>query len=97
MDTEEVTTEFLTDLIEKAEAFDWLMTQMRGHSLHMDGKQWWSLPVGTLSKYPARTPQEAVAAAYAQYQSWVAEHKQSALECFPEPPFKDGELGPMVE
>lgn len=58
----------LSETSRKAEMFDWLMTQMTGHSLHMDGKRWWSLPCAALSKYPSKRPQEAVEAAYAQYQ-----------------------------
>lgn len=54
---------------EEIDALRWLVTQLRGHSLHIDGKQWWSLPLSVLSPYPAQTPLEAILASYRKYKA----------------------------
>lgn len=66
--------EFTTD--EKADLFEWLMSQMRGKSLHMDGTAYWHMPGSTLWGVRARSPQEAVAASKARHDHWVAERTQ---------------------
>lgn len=55
--------------VEEAQALKWLVTQLRGHSLHIDGKQWWSLPHTVLSPYPTRTPLEAILVAYRKHKA----------------------------
>ena len=55
--------------IDQREALEWLVSQMRGHSLWMDGTMDWSLPHSVLSGVRGRTALEAVTAAYARYKA----------------------------
>lgn len=75
-----VDNSILEVLEKKAAMFDWLMSQMRGSGLHIDGTDVWSLPLNVLSRYRTRKPDEACRAAYAQYQSWVANNRPTPTE-----------------
>lgn len=67
----------------KAELFDWLMSQMRCSSPHMNNTFHWNLPLRVLSSYMARTPQEAVQAAFKKHMERKAEYEQNAQKPLP--------------
>ena len=64
---------------EKAILFDWLMGQMAGHSLWMDGTRHWRLPA-TCLPHRASTPQGAVQRGKATWDQFCDEYAKSIAE-----------------
>lgn len=71
------------DVADKSD-YEWLISQMSGRDLWMDGTSYWHLPHSVLSGIRARTALEAIREARARYESQVAEYQQKPL---------DGQLG----
>jgi hypothetical protein len=57
------------DVLRDAHLFQWLLNQLSGKDLWMDGTMHWSLPVSVFAGIRARTSLEAVQMAYDRYKS----------------------------
>lgn len=74
---------------EKAELFDWLMTQMRGSvevntTTQVTAGPFWSLPLNVLTGISAKSPHEAIQLAWWRETTIRANSMSSALEAKPE-------------